>query len=262
MEDAMPLHGKILSGCLALVCLAIHSHAAEPFYTNLLNEGKQQYLAGKLDEALESFRIAEFGLVDEKEFVPELYFFYALAQYRKGAVGESQALLDRMKTILGGIEYGKAKRPREIERELSVMLRALEYLAQPGAKPSFLPFLNLFYETWDLLKAKKLEAAEAKLKIMGKMGGDGKRLHFLEGLLSFEKGDHKKCLSRLGKIAAPIPEEFLEDAFFMLAYSHLKRGNKAEGEKFAQMIKNPDHVHRLMTLLEEIKAGHQEKSKK
>ncbi len=52
------------------------------------------------------------------------------------------------------------------------MIRALDYLKQPGAKPGFLPFFNLFYETWDLLKAKKLPEAEAKLKIMDKMNGD------------------------------------------------------------------------------------------
>ena len=246
------------------------SFSADPFYSNLLNEGKSLYAAGKYDEAIENFKIAEFGLVDEKEMVLELYFYYALTQYKKGAVGESQALLEKMKTALGGAEIDKVARPKEIERELFVMVRALDYLKQPGAKPGFLPFFNLFYETWDLLKAKQLPAAEAKLKILGKMSGDAARLSFLEGYLAFQKGDHKKCVNRLEKVVAALGEELGEEARFYLAYCMLKRGDLVAGEKYAARIKNPEYVHQLMLLMAEIKAGpkgprqgeHQEKRKK
>ena len=229
-------------------------YAADPFYTNLLNEGKQLYQAGKYDEALENFKIAEFGLVDEKDFVPELYFYYALTQYKKGAIGESQALLDRMKLALGGADLDKLAKPKGIESDLSIMIRSLNYLKQPGAKPGFLPFFNLFYETWDLLKVKKLPEAEAKLKIMGKMSGDENRMRFLDGFLAFQKGEHKKCVGRLEKVAANLGEELGEDAQFYLAYCMLKRGDLVAGEKYAARIKNPDHVHQLMDLMEEIKA--------
>jgi len=246
---------------LIIIMISI-SPAADPFYTSLLNEGKQQYLAGKYDEALESLKIAEFGLLDEKELVPELYFYYALAQYRKGAVGESQALLDKMKLILGEAEYAKAVRPKEIERDLSIMVRALDYLKQPGAQPGSLPFFNLFYETWDLLKENKLAEAEAKLKVMGKMNGDANRLRFLEGMLAFQKGDYKRCLGRLEKISGPLAAEYGEDASFYLAYSYLKRGDLKSGEKWAQKIKNPDHIHQLMDMMDELKAANQGKEKK
>jgi hypothetical protein len=236
--------------------------AADPFYTNMLNEGKALFQSGKYDEALENFKIAEFGLVDEKEMVPELYFYYSLTQYKKGAVGESQALLDKMKLALVGVDLRKLAKPKEIESELYIMVRALDYLKQPGAKPGFLPFFNLFYETWDLLKAKNLPEAEAKLKILGKMNGDENRLRFLEGFLAFQKGDHKKCAGRLEKVAANLGEELGEDAQYYLAYCMLKRGDLVSGEKYAAKIKNPDHVHQLMALMDDLKAGHQEKQKK
>jgi hypothetical protein len=245
-----------------LISMISSAHAADPFYTNLLNEGKALYQAGKYDEALEDFKIAEFGLVDEKEMVPELYFYYALTQYKKGAVGESQALLDKMKSALGGTDLRKLAKPKEIESELSIMVRALDYLKQPGAKPGFLPFFNLFYETWDLLKTKKLPEAEAKLKILGKMNGDENRLRFLEGFSAFQKGDHKKCVGRLEKVAANLGEELGEDAQFYLAYCMLKRGDLVSGEKYAAKIKNPDYVHQLMMLMDEMKAATQEKRKK
>lgn len=54
-----------------------------------------------------------------------------------------------------------------------------------------IPFLNLFYETWDLLRAKKLPEAEAKVKTLAKMSGDEARLRFLEGFLAFQKDDFK-----------------------------------------------------------------------
>jgi tetratricopeptide (TPR) repeat protein len=253
---------KILLLFVLIICLYSLSPAADPFYTNLLNEGKALYLDGKYDEALEDFKIAEFGLIDEKEIVPELFFYYALTQYKKGQVGESQALLDKMKLALGGADLHKLAKPKEIESELSIMVRALDYLKQPGAKPGFLPFFNLFYETWDLLKAKKLPEAEAKLKIMGKMNGDENRLRFLEGFLAFQKGEHKKCVSRLEKVAANLGEELGEDAQFYLAYCMLKRGDLVSGEKYAAKIKNPDYVHQLMLLIEELKATNQEKRKK
>jgi len=262
LEDLLKMTKKILFLLIAIICLYLVSFAADPFYTNLLNEGKALFLAGKYDEALEDFKIAEFGLIDEKEFVPELYFYYALTQYKKGEVGESKALLEKMKTALGPGDIGKLTRPKEIEGELAIMVRALDYLVQPGAKPGSLPFFNLFYETWDLLQAKKLPEAEAKLKVMAKMNGDEKRQYFLEGLLAFEKGDYKKCVKRLEKIGRVLPAEFGEQASFCLAYAHLKRGDAKMSEKYARLIKDPDHVHRLMDLLDEIKAAQQSKNKK
>jgi tetratricopeptide (TPR) repeat protein len=245
---------------LTLIIIMISSApAADPFYTNLLNEGKALYLDGKYDEALEDFKIAEFGLVDEKEIVPELYFYYALTQYKKGQVGESQALLDKLQLALGGADLDKLAKPKAIEREVTIMARALAYLKLPGAKPGALPFFNLFYETWDLLKAKKLPEAEAKLKIMGKMNGDENRLRFLEGFLAFQKGEHKKCVSRLEKVAANLGEELGEDAQFYLAYCMLRRGDLVSGEKYAAKIKNPDYVHQLMVLMDEIKAKNAKK---
>jgi len=252
---------KILLLFALIICLYSISPAADPFYTNLLNEGKTLYLAGKYDDALEDFKIAEFGLLDENEYVPELYYFYALTQYKKGAVAESRALLDKMKTILGEADYAKAKMPAEIERDLSIMTRALAYLGQPGAKPGSLPFFNLFYETWDLLKAGKLAEAEAGLNSLNRMGGDKARLHFLEGMLAFQKKDYKKCLNRLEKLGRVLPAEFGAEASFYMAYSYLKRGDQAAADKYVRLIKDPEHIHQLMDLMEEIKASHQEKRK-
>lgn len=243
----------LLSAVAALFFTA--SYAADSFYINMMNEGKLQLASGKLDEALESFKLAEFGLVDERDYVPELYFYYALAQYRKGQIGEAQAILDKMKLALGGSELNKVARPREIEGEITVMFRSLDYLKQPGAKPGMLPFYNLFFKTWELLKAKKIPEAEAGLKALGRISGDKPRLLFLEGYLAFQKNDYKRSLGRLEKIGGPLPDEISEDASFMLTYSYLKQGNLKEGEKWAQKIKSPEHIHQIMELMEQIKGS-------
>jgi hypothetical protein len=247
---------------MMIICLFSLSFSADPFYTNLLNEGKQLYMAGKLDEALEDFKIAEFGLIDEKEFIPELYFYYALAQYKKGALGESKALMDKMKLVLGETEIDKIVRPKEIEHDLSIMTRALDYLARPGARAVNLQFFNLFYETLDQLRAQKLEAAEAGIKRLERLNGDDARLAFLKGFLYFQKEDYKKCVKTLGGLIGKLDGEFGEESSFYLAYSYLKRGDLAAGEKCAARIQNPDYVHRLMLLMEEVKAQDREKGKK
>ena len=52
------------------------------FYKNLAEEGKKFYMAGKYEEAVENFRIAEFGLMEKKEILKELYLYYSLAHYK------------------------------------------------------------------------------------------------------------------------------------------------------------------------------------
>jgi lipopolysaccharide biosynthesis regulator YciM len=102
------------------------------------------------------------------------------------------------------------------------------------------------------------------------MNGDEMRLALLKGMLSFQKGDYKKCVKTLEDVVGRLDDEFSEEASFYLAYSYLKRGDLAAGEKCAARIQNPDYVHQLMLLMEQIKAapkgprreGHQEKGKK
>ena len=256
------MYKKIILIFILILVLFSISYAADPFYTNLLNEGKALYLAGKYNEALENFKIAEFGLLDEKEALPELYFYYALANYQKGALGESKLLLDKMKTATGITDINTLPRPKEIERDLYVMARAQQYLDQPGAKGFSLAFFNLFYQTWDLIGQNKFQLAEANLKRLDKMNGDETRLTFLQGFFAFQKGDYKKCIKRLEKIAERLGDEFREDAAYYLAVSFLKREDLASGNKYSKEIKNPDYVHRLLVLMDELKAKQQPPAKK
>ncbi|MCX6556932.1 MAG: hypothetical protein NTW95_05805 [Candidatus Aminicenantes bacterium] len=256
------MHKKLIILVTLVIVLSSLSFSADPFYTNLLNEGKALYLAGKYDEALEDFKIAEFGLIDEKEFVPELYFYYALTQYKKEALAESKLLLDKMKTAAGITDINTLPRPKEIERDLYIMLKAQQYLDQPAAKNFSLVFFNLFYQTWDYISQSKFPLAEANLERLKKIAGNDPKLPFLQGFLAFQQQDYKKCIKRLEKIAERLGEEFREAASFYLAYSHLKLGNAGEGEKYARKIKDPDYVHRLMLLMDEIKAANLKKGKK
>ena len=46
--------------CLCMICLKVYPDAE--FYKNLLNKGKANYDSGKFVEAIQNFKIAEFGL--------------------------------------------------------------------------------------------------------------------------------------------------------------------------------------------------------
>jgi tetratricopeptide (TPR) repeat protein len=262
MEDLLKMAKKIFFLFILINCFLTLSYAADPFYTNLLNEGKALYLAGKYDEAMENFKIAEFGLLDEKEFLPELYFYYALANYQKGTLAESKVLLDKMKTALGLADISALPRPKEIERDVYVMLKAQQYLDQPGAKGFSLAFFNLFYQTRDLIAQNKFQAAEANLENLDKIAGNDPKLPFLQGFLAFQQQDYRKCTKRLEKIVDRLGEEFREDASFYLAFSCLKRNETALAEKYAKNIKAPGYVHSLMVLMDEIKAAQVIKNKK
>jgi tetratricopeptide (TPR) repeat protein len=230
MEALLTMPKKIVLLLLLVLCLHPFVFSADPFYTNLLNEGKTLYLAGKYDEALENFKIAEFGLVDEKEFVPELYFYYALANYQKELLAESKALLDKMKTALAINDINTLPRPKEIERDIYVMLKAQQYLDLPEGKGFSLVFFNLFYQTRDLIAQNKFQAAEANLKSLDKIAGNDPKLPFLQGFLAFQQQDYRKCTKRLEKIVDRLGEEFREDASFYLAFSCLKRNETALAE--------------------------------
>jgi hypothetical protein len=167
-----------------------------------------------------------------------------------------------MKTALGVTDITALPQPKEIEREIFVMTRALQFLDQPGGKSFSLAFFNLFYETWDLIKQNKLAQAELNIKKLEKLAGDDSRLPFLQGFLAFQHQDYKKCVKKLKKISDSLSTEFREDAAFYLAYSFFKREDAANGNKYAQKIKNPDHVHQLLDLIDELKAKQQPKSRK
>jgi hypothetical protein len=77
---------------------------------------------------------------------------------------------------------------------------------------------------------------------------------FLQGFLAFQQQDYKKCIKLLEKIAKRLNEEFREDAAYYLAVSFLKRKDLVNSNKYSKEIKNPDYVHHLMVLLDELKA--------
>jgi tetratricopeptide (TPR) repeat protein len=262
MEALLTMSKKIMLLLLLMLCLYSFVFSADPFYINLLNEGKALYLAGKYDEAMENFKIAEFGLLDEKEFLPELFFYYALANYKKGMLEESRLLMDKMKIALGVTAIDALPRPKEIEHDVYVMTRAQQFLDEGSGKGFSLAFFNLFYQTWDLIKAKKLPEAEAGLERLEKLADNDIKLPFLQGFLAFQQQDYKKCIKRLEKTVERLGEEFREDASFYLAFSCLKRGETALAEKYAKNIKDPGYVHSLMVLMDEIKAAQVIKNKK
>ena len=244
-----------------VLALSFSLFSADPFYENLLKEGKQLFSAGKYDEALESFKIAEFGLLDERDKLPELIFYYALANYKKGRVQESQQLLEKLKTATGTADYASLSKPKEIEGDLSIMIRALNLMKNSGSGFS-LEFFNLFYETIDLIRQNKVNEASQNLKKLEKSGDKSGRIAFLEGSLAFSKQDFKKCIAKLGKIVDLLDMELQEDAAFYLAYSFLQRGDASNGSKYWARVKNPEYIHRLMVLNDELKAAQDEKSQK
>ena len=212
----------------------------DPFYIKLLEDGKKAYRAGKYDEAIENLKIAEFGLMEERELLREVYVYKALAYFKKKDLTTALQLLNKIKEEFGlkGEKQLKILYP-ELKEDIDLMFIALK-LAPRSKNPKFSSslspsFQSIFQETIEALKKGNLEKAKKGLKALEKLNSKEPLTIYVKARIYFETGkfeDAAKLFRRLEKTYNfPLPNEvnyYLGESYFYLrdyirAFHYLQR---------------------------------------
>ena len=71
----------------------------DPFYQKIFKDGKILFNEKKYNEAIENFKIAEFGLFEEKKVVTEIYIYYALSYFKQKKWKESRDVIKKLMSV-------------------------------------------------------------------------------------------------------------------------------------------------------------------
>jgi tetratricopeptide (TPR) repeat protein len=108
----------------------LHSKV-DPFYLKALQEGKTSFHEGRYEQASQDLEIAQFGLLEEKEYLAELYLYYALSCFNLRKIEEAHTLIKDLKTKLNIKDPNALPIPAGIAGDVKLMLLTLEKYNNP-----------------------------------------------------------------------------------------------------------------------------------
>ncbi|UCH92205.1 MAG: hypothetical protein JSV88_18165 [Candidatus Aminicenantes bacterium] len=240
---------RVFVCCVMVYCL---SAEADPFYNKLFQEGKVLVAQGKYPEAIENFRIAEFGLYEEKEILKELYFFYSLAYLKTGKMGDALKVVKKVETELNGNikPLNVMDIPQNVKNDAKALTITMartwgQVEAEAGSKSWEKVYLyeSLFWNILQDLENNKLDTVNLRIKRLERLDKNDPRADYLSGILLFKKEKYKASLNKLIN-AVPSPllvsiDPSLEDNrcyYLALSYHYLQYDEYARG--FYQKIKD------------------------
>lgn len=239
------------------------SAAADPFYKKLLQEGKTFLAEGKYQDAVESFRIAEFGLLDEKEILKELYFFYSLAFLKLGKLDEALKIIKNMGPELH-VDINDLKAfsiPPSIKTDAKVLQSTLfirEGIKEPDAWIKNYNFEWLFWNTLQKLEDNNFNAVKNNIKRLEKIDENDTRIFYINGILKFNKKKYKACIESLNKVVLTamlitIDPSLRENLYYYLTLSYHYLENKEQSQKFYQKISDQATKSKLDEMIKKTK---------
>jgi tetratricopeptide (TPR) repeat protein len=238
------------------------SPAADPFYKKLFQEGKTFLAEGKYQEAIENFKIAEFGLLEEKEILKELYFFYSLAFLKVGKLGEAQKIIKNMETELH-VDINDLKTlsiPPSIKTDAKVLQAILfkrEGIKEPDAWGKIYNFEWLFWNTLQKLDDNKFDAVKNNIEKLKKIDKNDTRIFYINGIVKFKKKKYKACIESLNKVVLTamlitIDPSLRENLYYYLTLSYHYLENKEQSQKFYQKISDKAMKAKLDKIIKKI----------
>ena len=179
---------------MAAGSLFLHPEA-ESFYLKTLGDGKTLYNQGRYQQAIDQFKIAEFGLLEEKEFLSELYLYYALSYFKLGKVDEARGILKTLKTELKITEPENLTAPSQIKNDWMLMLVTLKNYEnrsnEDGSKNINVMLVKSFEERFQkallLLKNNDLPGLDNEIKGLVRIDKKDSRIFYLKGIAAFKK---------------------------------------------------------------------------
>jgi lipopolysaccharide biosynthesis regulator YciM len=239
------------------------SAAADPFYKKLLQEGKTFLAEGKYQDAVENFRIAEFGLMDEREILKELYFFYSLAFLKLGKPDEALEIIKNMETELH-VDIDDLKPlpiPPSIKTDARVLKATLFKSQETKGTDAWEKIYNfewLFWNTLQKLDDNNLNAVKNNIKRLEKIDENDTRIFYINGIVKFKKKKYKACIESLNKVVLTavlitIDPSLRENLYYYLALSYHYLENKEQSRKFYQKISDKTTKAKLDKIIQKIK---------
>ncbi|MCK4766270.1 MAG: hypothetical protein KAW12_29010 [Candidatus Aminicenantes bacterium] len=212
------------------------------FYTKIYNEGKDVFMAGKYQEAIENFKIAEFGLLDEPETVKEVYLYYALAYIQLNRLEEAGKIVKRYSTELDIKDLDTIPVPGPIKNPGKAMLAAFSRAAAPGEHLTWgkiYQFELRFLEALDNLEAGKFEIVKDYIRRLGQIDKKAQRIYYIKGLLEFQNRQYKDCVKELNKIVRSLfAPSLLDSLYYHLSLSYHYLQNREQVVANYNKIKN------------------------
>jgi len=259
--------------------VSVLSADVDPFYTKLLREGKTFYAEGKYREAIENFRIGEFGLLEEKEVLAELYLFYSLAYLKVGRLEEAREIIKKFETELNIKDLDTLPVPPLIEIDVKVMMTILKNQEENtgGTKKTggrertaswkkVYDFERQFRDILKNLEDNNLGAVKNNIKKLEKIDKKNTRIHYIQGILKFKEKRYKACTKALNKVKPSSlvngsDRSLLDNFYYYLALSHHYLNNMEQRRAYSEGISDEALKARLKKIIAETKAR-EEKTEK
>jgi lipopolysaccharide biosynthesis regulator YciM len=217
---------------------------AESFYLKTLQEGMTYYNQGRYQQAINQFEIAEFGLLEEKEYLAELYQYYALSYFKLGRIDESREILKTLKTELKVKELDNITAPPQIENDWKLMLvtfKNYDNRSREKAGKNIIPILvKSFEEGFEKalhhLKNNDLPGLDQEIKGLRRIDKKDVRISYLQGIAAFKKKKYRKCIGYLQEITALLDPVYKDEVFYYLSLSYYFLNKKQEALLYSQRV--------------------------
>ena len=131
---------RFLSAILFLIFLCFpllpQVPTEDPFYYELLREGKFAFNSGNYKEAVEDFKIAAFGFIDNRAKLTECYVYLLICFYNLKDIESAKFYDDEIKNLGGSDVLKEANLPKDIEAKF---LEISHYLSRFSSIPKVSP---------------------------------------------------------------------------------------------------------------------------
>jgi tetratricopeptide (TPR) repeat protein len=227
---------------LILISWLLLYPTVDPFYLKALQDGKTAYHKGQYEQAINDLKIAEFGLLQEKEHLAQLYLYYSLSCYKLGRIKESRNILNTLKTELNINTLDTIPLSPQIENDVKLMLAVLKNYKNLSGRNgirnlSLIKSFEIgFQSAREHLKNNNLTGVEKEIKALMRIDKKDSRILFLKGVVAFKKKKYKKCIGYLEKVTKSIDPALKDEVFFYLSLSFYFKNNTQQVDLYYQMI--------------------------
>lgn len=230
------------------------------FYQNILKDGKTKYQAGKFNEALQDFKIAEFGLKQQQGFLNEIYQYMALAFFKSGKLTEAREVLAKYRAEFNLRSLESSNIPSNLKIDFSVMTIILRRSSFAELTPGLrreIRYETAYLMALELLDNENFEKLKESLKTLQSIDKKDPRTELVSLIIQFyAEKKYARFIKKTEKITPNIKDgKTLDRAFYLLALSqyYLKKYKKVLA--LIQKIRQPAIRQRLQRIIQESEAG-------